>query len=105
MGPEDSTAFAEVVADPRAAAPFDRILEANDHELVREVMTTLDARESKVLTLRFGLGDGLCRTLEEVGGHFGVTRERIRQIQNEALKKLRARMVERDQPSVSVLTE
>jgi RNA polymerase primary sigma factor len=59
--------------------------------MVREVIDSLPPREQTILRLRFGL-DGDCRTLEEVGQQFGVTRERIRQIQDEALKKLRRRI-------------
>ncbi|MGA8490965.1 MAG: sigma-70 family RNA polymerase sigma factor, partial [Terriglobales bacterium] len=66
--------------------------------LVREVLGTLDQRENKILAMRFGLEDGRERTLEEVGAQLGVTRERIRQIQEQALKKLREKMEERDRP-------
>ncbi len=99
IGDDESSRVSEVVADPNAAAPFDRVVQENDTELVREVLATLNGRESAILTLRFGLEDGTPRTLEEVGEHFGVTRERIRQIQDQALKKLRSKMEERDGPS------
>lgn len=59
------------------------------HELVSDVLKTMTLRENKILELRFGLNDGRCRTLEEVGQHFGLTRERIRQIEAKALRKLR----------------
>ena len=59
------------------------------HEQLMEVLTTLTEREQKVLRLRFGLDDGRPRTLEEVGREFNVTRERIRQIEAKALRKLR----------------
>jgi RNA polymerase primary sigma factor len=91
------------VADPNAAAPFDRIVLAADTELVREVLATLTARESQILALRFGLADGTPRTLEEVGERFGLTRERIRQIQDQALRKLRSKMEERDSPSAAAM--
>ena len=100
LGNEDDSAHvAEVVADPNAVAPFERLASANDHALVREVLATLSERESRILALRFGLDDGKPKTLEEVGEHFDVTRERIRQIQEEALQKLRERMEERDSGS------
>ena len=99
IGDDASERISEVVADPNAAAPFDRLVQETDTELVREVLTTLDERENAILALRFGLRDGRERTLEEVGERMGVTRERIRQIQAQALKKLRAKMEERDQPA------
>ena len=100
VGDDDSNSVAEVVADPNAALPFDRLALENDTDLVREVLATLTERESKILTLRFGLEDGSQRSLEEVGEYFDLTRERIRQIQEQALKKLRAKMEERDRPAV-----
>jgi RNA polymerase primary sigma factor len=99
MGDNESSPVSEVVADPNAAAPFDRLIYETDTNLAREVLATLTERESAILTLRFGLDDGTPRTLEEVGERFGLTRERIRQIQDQALKKLRAKMEERDRPS------
>ncbi|HLX96676.1 MAG TPA: sigma-70 family RNA polymerase sigma factor, partial [Verrucomicrobiae bacterium] len=98
IGDDASERVSEIVADPNAAAPFDRLVQETDTELVREVLGTLDQRESKILALRFGLKDGEERTLEEVGAELGVTRERIRQIQEQALKKLREKMEERDRP-------
>jgi RNA polymerase primary sigma factor len=105
---DDENSISEIVADANAAAPFDRIVSDNDNELVHEVLATLDARESKILAMRFGLDDGKPKTLEEVGEHFGVTRERIRQIQEEALQKMRVRIEQRDHPptpSPAMVTE
>ena len=98
IGDDASERVSEIVADPNAAAPFDRLVQETDTELVREVLRTLDQRENKILAMRFGLEDGRERTLEEVGAQLGVTRERIRQIQEQALKKLREKMEERDRP-------
>jgi RNA polymerase primary sigma factor len=95
----ESNQISEIVADPNAATPFDRIVSETDAELVREVLGTLTERESAILVMRFGLNDDTPKTLEEVGERFGVTRERIRQIQDEALRKLRVKMEERDNPS------
>jgi len=97
VGDEQSDRVAEIVADPNAALPFERLARHTDTELMREVLTTLTPRESAILSLRFGLADGTQRSLEEVGQHFDLTRERIRQIQELALNKLRARMEQRDQ--------
>lgn len=99
MGDDESSRVSEIVADPNAAAPFDRLIQETDTNLAREVLVTLTERESAILSLRFGLDDGNQKTLEEVGEHFGLTRERIRQIQDQALKKLRAKMEARDRPS------
>jgi RNA polymerase primary sigma factor len=99
IGDDDANRISEVVADVNAAAPSDRIVAETDNELVREVLATLSERESAILAMRFGLNDDTPKTLEEVGEHFGVTRERIRQIQDEALRKLRTKMEARDNPS------
>lgn len=95
---DESSRIADVVADPNAAAPFDRVLLETDTKLVREVLATLNERENKILDWRFGLANGTPLTLEEIGAKMGLTRERIRQIQDQALKKLRAKMEERDAP-------
>jgi RNA polymerase primary sigma factor len=105
IGDDDSNHVSEVVADPNAAAPFERLVQETDYELVREALTSLTDRERAILAERFGLEDGAQKTLEEVGEHFGVTRERIRQIQDQALKTLRAKMEERDRPAVDEAIE
>ena len=92
----DSTSISEHVADANAAAPFDEIVKHNDSELMREVLATLNARESRILSMRFGLDNGRPKTLEEVGERLGVTRERIRQIQEQALQKMRVKIESRD---------
>jgi RNA polymerase primary sigma factor len=96
LADDESNQVSEVVADPNAAAPFDRLMRANDAQLVREVLGTLPKRERTVLDLRFGLNGRAPLTLEAVGRRFGVTRERIRQIQIDALRRLRRKMDERD---------
>ena len=100
IGTDEPQRISEVVADPNAAAPFDRLVQENDTELVQEVLATLTPRENKILAMRFGLDDGKPKTLEEVGERLGVTRERIRQIQEEALNKMRVQIAERETPSV-----
>jgi RNA polymerase primary sigma factor len=93
---ENSTPLSETVADENAAAPFEDLLRENDYGMVNEILATLDARESKILLMRFGLDDGTQKTLEEVAEHFDITRERIRQIQEQALEKMRNRIEKRD---------
>jgi RNA polymerase primary sigma factor len=89
VGEEEDNHLADFVEDLTAPLPA----EAASYQLLREqvdaVLRSLSLREQKVLQLRFGLGDGRTRTLEEVGREFGVTRERIRQIEAKALRKLR----------------
>jgi RNA polymerase primary sigma factor len=99
IGDDEASRVSEVIADPNAVTPLERVVQATDTELVREVLSTLTERENAILAMRFGLNDSEPKTLEEVGEVFGVTRERIRQIQEEALGKLRSKMEERDRPA------
>ena len=89
IGEEEDSHLGDFIPDDDAPSPVD----AASHTLLREqlnnVLKTLAPREAKVLSLRFGLEDGKSRTLEEVGKEFNVTRERIRQIEAKALRKLR----------------
>ena len=98
---DESDRVSEVVADTGAAAPFDDLIRQSDSALLREVFGTLPSRERAILAMRFGLEDDNPKTLEEIGAHFGVTRERIRQIQNEALGKLRAKVEKRDRRPIN----
>jgi RNA polymerase primary sigma factor len=100
LGENEPNRIADVVADPNAAAPFDRIVQENDAGLVRDAMAGLTERETAILGLRFGLDGAKPKTLEEIGAQFNLSRERIRQIQDEALVKMRAEIQERDNPSV-----
>src|SRR6187397_2289055 len=94
IGDEDSNNFAEVVQDEAADTPYEQLEEKTVTRMLQEMVKTLDPREATILRARFGLDGGPQKTLEEVGQKFGVTRERVRQIQNIALKKLR-RMIEK----------
>jgi RNA polymerase primary sigma factor len=94
IGDEDSNNFAEVVQDENAETPYQQLEEKTVTRMLREMVTTLDEREATILRARFALDGGTEKTLEEVGKKFGVTRERVRQIQNIALKKLR-KMIEK----------
>lgn len=94
IGDDDSNSFSDVVQDENAATPYENLEEKTVTKMLREMVSTLDSREETILSYRFGLDGGSERTLEEVGQKFGVTRERIRQIQNIALRKMR-RMIEK----------
>jgi RNA polymerase primary sigma factor len=94
IGDEDSNNFAEVVQDESADTPYQQLEGKTVTKMLQEMVKTLDNREATILRARFGLDGGPQKTLEEVGAKFGVTRERVRQIQNIALKKLR-KMIEK----------
>ena len=89
IGEEDDSHLGDFIPDDESPAPQDSAAYTLLKEQLEEVMQTLTPREAKVLKLRFGLEDGKARTLEEVGREFKVTRERIRQIEAKALRKLR----------------
>ena len=89
IGEEDDSHLGDFIQDEESPAPHDAASYTMLREQLEEVMSTLTPREAKVLKLRFGLEDGKSRTLEEVGKEFNVTRERIRQIEAKALRKLR----------------
>ena len=89
IGEEDDSHLGDFIQDDDSPAPQDSVAYTLLKEQLEEVMNTLTPREAKVLKLRFGLEDGKARTLEEVGREFMVTRERIRQIEAKALRKLR----------------
>ena len=89
IGEEDDSHLGDFIPDDESPAPQDSAAYTLLKEQLEEVMSTLTPREAKVLKLRFGLEDGKARTLEEVGKEFQVTRERIRQIEAKALRKLR----------------
>jgi RNA polymerase primary sigma factor len=89
IGEEEDSRLGDFVEDINALPPSDAATKQLLKEQIDEVLSTLTPREQRVLVLRFGLEDGRSRTLEEVGKEFGVTRERIRQIEAKALRKLR----------------
>ena len=85
----DSTEFSEVIGDDEAQTPFELLRDKNLLGEVEGLLEVLDPREKKIISQRFGLDGGKAKTLEDVGKDFGITRERIRQLQNIALAKLR----------------
>ena len=92
IGEENDTVLGEFIEDEAGTAPTDAVADMMRKKQLLEVLETLTPREEKVLRLRYGLDDGRMRTLEEVGKIFNVTRERIRQIESKALRKLRGPM-------------
>jgi RNA polymerase primary sigma factor len=89
VGSEDATEYGDFIPDESALEPVDAASKELLREQIRQVLGFLSEREREVLEMRFGLNDGKDHTLEEVGREFGVTRERIRQIEAKALRKLR----------------
>jgi RNA polymerase primary sigma factor len=96
---DDTTEFGEIVGDENAQTPFELLSHKNMHLQLDGLLEVLDERELKIIEARFGLNGKKPRTLEEVGQEFGVTRERIRQLQNIALKKLRRALQKREDPA------
>jgi RNA polymerase primary sigma factor len=93
-GDDEANALRDIVADERQVTPYRNLEDKTIREMLERMMVTLDAREQSILRQRFGYDGGEGKTLEEIGQQYGVTRERIRQIEAVALKKLR-RMIDR----------
>jgi len=89
VGEEDDNELRDFIEDEKVLAPSEAAYQHLLAETMDEVLHTLSPREARILRLRFGIQDGHSYTLEEVGQKFGLTRERIRQIESEALRKLR----------------
>jgi len=89
VGEEEESHLGDFIIDRRVVSPSEAVINLNLREQTAEVLKTLSPREEKIVKMRFGLQDGSEHTLEEVGQHFAVTRERIRQIEAKALRKLR----------------
>ena len=98
IGEDDATEFSEIVGDENALSPFELLRDKTLRQDVRDILEELEPREAEILTLRFGLDGNKPKTLEDVGRKFKVTRERVRQIQNIALTKLRRVMEKQDRP-------
>ena len=90
VGDEENSEFGQLIADERAESPYERAAEILKKEALREALENLSYRERRVLELRYGLGGEHPCTLEEIGRTFNVTRERIRQIEKQSLKKLQS---------------
>jgi RNA polymerase primary sigma factor len=88
VGDEEESEFGQFIADEQAESPYERAVEILRDDALRDALANLSYRERRVLELRYGLGSEHPRTLDEVGRTFNVTRERIRQIESQSLKKL-----------------
>jgi RNA polymerase primary sigma factor len=98
VGDDDSTEFGEMIGDEDAETPFELLRDENLRNEMDGLLEVLDNREKKIISKRFGLDGGKPKTLEDVSKDFGVTRERIRQLQNIALAKLRRAFSKREDP-------
>ena len=92
-GDDDGPGLAEMLTDHRVPKPDEQVLEDDDLKTIRKLLDAIDEREATILRLRFGLDGTEPLTLKETGEHVGLTRERVRQIEIEALRKLNKRMV------------
>ena len=95
---EDSTALGDIIGDEEAMNPYEVLRDKDLRDEVGDLLAVLDERERRIISSRFGLDGQRLKTLEEVGEKFGVTRERIRQLQNIALKKLRRALQKKEDP-------
>jgi len=93
---DDSTEFGEMIGDEEAQTPFELLRDKNLRNEMDGLLGVLDDREKKIISQRFGLDGGKPKTLEDVAKHFGITRERIRQLQNIALAKLRRALAKKE---------
>jgi len=98
IGDDKGTTYAELIGDERAGNPMDDLDNKTLHGELDGLLELLDERECQIIDARFGLTGATPMTLEEVGREFGVTRERIRQLQNLALKKMRSALRRKDNP-------
>jgi RNA polymerase primary sigma factor len=100
VGDEETEELSELIGDEAAPTPFDSLRDKSLQDELNDLIKQLDPRDAEILMLRFGLDGRAPRTLEDVGRRFHVTRERIRQLQNGALHRLRRLIQKRDRPAV-----
>jgi RNA polymerase primary sigma factor len=89
VGDEDASQLGDFIEDPDAVLPIDAAIQSSLRDATTRALAALTPREERVIRMRFGIGTGADRTLEEVGEQYGVSRERIRQIEAKALRKLK----------------
>ena len=95
---DESIGLSDIIGDERAQSPLDALVDKNIHHQLDDLLEVLDDREHRIIGARFGLNGKKAMTLEEVGREFGVTRERIRQLQNVALEKMRKALRKKEKP-------
>jgi RNA polymerase primary sigma factor len=100
LGDDDGTLLGEIIGDEDASSPFEMLRDKDMRDEVGDLLDVLDDRERRIINCRFGLDGQKTKTLEEVGVKFGVTRERIRQLQNIALRKLRRALAKKERSKV-----
>ncbi len=103
VGDDNATEFGELVSDADAQNPFEELRDQDLRDEVGDLLAVLDEREKKIIFSRFGLDGGKSKTLEDVGEKFGVTRERIRQLQNIAIFKMRRALAKKEKPIAHLL--
>ena len=96
IGNEDGTEFGELVGDENEPNPFENLRSKSLIDDIKQMVDALDEREAQIIRLRFGLGGDPPKTLEEVGQVFKITRERVRQLQNIALSRMRTNLTQRE---------
>lgn len=96
VGEDDDTAFGDLVGDENAVTPYENLKGKSMMTDVNDMLDSLEPREAEIIRLRFGIGGDRPMTLEEVGQHFNITRERVRQLQNMALQRMRREMASRE---------
>lgn len=104
IGDDDSSDYSEIIGDEKAEDPSSALQSKNMHNQLSDLLDNLDERETRIIGARFGLDGQKPLTLEEIGVEFGVTRERIRQLQNVALAKMRKSLRKKDQPIPTTLS-
>ncbi len=96
VGEDDSGQFIDLIEDESSASPVEEFTKVMRHERVKDLLERMNKREQEILTLRFGLEDGITHTLSETAKRFGITRERVRQIENATMRKLRSYIAAED---------
>jgi len=98
IGEDESSDYSDIIGDEKAIDPALALESKSMHNQIDDLLANLDERETRIIDARFGLNGQKPRTLEEIGLEFGVTRERIRQLQNVALAKMRKSLLKKDRP-------